>query len=212
MDFTEAVKQYEEEPLTMQLILGLLKGYKRPYDKINELVKKGELTPIKRGFYIPGPKLKMSKPESFLVANHVWGPSYVSMETALSYWGLIPEKVYEISSLTTKTTKTYKTPIGKLSYLHAPLPYYSFGIKSVLLSQKQRVLIASPEKALCDKIVMTSGVFLRSSIQVRQFLLDDMRIGEETLLRLDLKQISSWIADAPKKNSLTMLVTTLKKL
>src|SRR5207249_521375 len=110
MEFREAIQQYAEEPLTRQLLMDLLKDYKRPNDKINELVKKGELTPVKKGFYIPGPKLNIPKPESFLIANHLWGPSYISLETALSYWAFIPERVYEVSSVTMKSTKTYKTP------------------------------------------------------------------------------------------------------
>src|SRR6266496_1157769 len=212
MDFREAVQEYAEEPLTKQIMMDLLKGYKRPYDKINELVKKGELTPVKKGLYIPGAKLKTRQPESFLLANHLWGPSYVSMETALAHWGLIPERVYEISSVTVKSTKTYKTPVGRFSYFHAALPYYAFGIRSVALTSKQVVLIASPEKAVCDKIVMTSGVFLRSTNQVKEFLMDDLRIEEDQLRKLNLSEISSWIGAAPKKSSLSMLVNTLGNL
>lgn len=212
MSFRNDLREYAEEPLTRQLIMDLLRGYKRPNDKINELVKKGALTAIKRGIYIAGPKMDILKPAPFLVANHLWGPSYVSLETALSYWGLIPERVYEISSVTTKTTKTYKTAAGRFSYFHASLPYYAFGIQSVSLTPRQVALIASPEKALCDKIVMTSGIFLRSSRQVREFLIDDLRIEEEALRKLNIKDISSWIRDAPKKSSLDMLVKTLRTL
>ncbi|SDE95983.1 type IV toxin-antitoxin system AbiEi family antitoxin domain-containing protein [Chitinophaga filiformis] len=212
MSFRDDIQKYAEEPLTRQLIMNLLKEYKRPNDKINELVKKGELTTIKKGLYVPGPKMDIRRPEPFLIANHLWGPSYISLETALSYWGLIPERVYEISSVTIKTTKTYKTAIGRFSYFHISLPYYSFGIQSVSLTPKQVVLIASPEKALCDKIVMTSGISLRSSKQVQEFLIDDLRIDEETLGKFDLNEISSWIGEAPKKSSLEMLIKTLKVL
>lgn len=212
MSFRDDVQEYAEEPLTRQLMLDLLKEYKRPNDKINELVKSGQLTTIKKGLYIPGPKTNMVKPEPFLVANHLWGPSYVSLETALAYWGLIPERVYEISSITIKTTKTYKTPIGRFSYFHASLPYYSFGIQSVSLTPKQVALIASPAKALCDKIVMTSGIFLRSTRLVREFLVDDLRIDEDMLRQLDAKEIESWLEGSPKKSSLNMLVKTLRTL
>lgn len=159
-----------------------------------------------------GPKINIPKPEPFLIANHLWGPSYVSLETALSYWGLIPERVYEISSVTTKTSKKYKTPIGRFSYYHSPLPYYSFGIKSVQLTPKQVALIASPEKAICDKIIMTSGILLRSQKQTREYLVNDLRMDEEMLGELDLKAINSWLEDAPKKGSLFMLVKTIKDL
>ncbi len=212
MEFREAMQQYAEEPLTLQILLGLLKGYKRPYDKIHEMVKKEELIPVKKGFYVPGPRLGISRPESFLIANHLWGPSYVSLEAALSHWGYIPERVYEVSSMTIKAAKTYKTPVGRFRYFHAQLPYYSFGIKSVALTRRQTVLMASPEKALCDKIVMTSGILLRSERSVQEFLLEDLRMEEEALRKLEIRTIASWLPDAPKKNSLQMLIKTLNNL
>ena len=210
--FREAIQEYAEEPLTRQVLMNLLKDYKRPNDKINELVKKGELTQLKKGFYIPGPKLNTPRPGSFLIANHLWGPSYISLETALSYWAFIPERVFEVSSIALKRTKTYITPIGRFSYFHTPLPYYSFGIQSISFTQKQTILIASPEKAICDKIVMTSGVFLLSTKQVLEFLIDDMRMEEDMLRRLKIQEMNSWLEAAPKKTSLELLVKTLKDL
>jgi len=212
MIFKEAVLEYAEEPLPRQIMMDLLKEYKRPNDKINELVKKGELTAVKKGLYVAGPRITVTKPEPFLIANHLRGPSYLSLDAALSYWGLIPERVYEISSMTTKTSKSYKTPLGRFRYYHAPLPYYSFGIKSVELTPRQVALIASPEKALCDKIITTSGILLRSSRQVREYLIDDLRMDEEMLRKFDTEAISTWIKDAPKKRSLSMLVNTIASL
>lgn len=212
MDFREMIRNYAEQPITKQILLDLLKEYKRPYDKINELVKKAVLIPVKRGVYIPGSNLNMVKPESFLLANHILGPSYVSLETALSHWGLIPERVYEISSMTTQDTKVYKTPVGRFSYMHLALPYYSFGIQKLELTKRQVVLIASAEKALCDKIISTAGLLLRSSKQTMELLIDDFRIEKDMLRNLNNKEISKWVIDAPKKSSLNMLVKTLKEL
>lgn len=212
MTYKDKVHEYAEEPLTRQIMMDLLKEYNRPNDKINEMVKKGELTTIKKGLYMAGPRINIAKPEPFLIANHLWGPSYVSLEAALSYWGLIPERVYEISSMTTKTAKNYQTPVGRFSYFHLPLPYYSFGIKRVQLTPKQVVLLASPEKAICDMIINTSGVLLRSQQQAREYLIQDVRIEEEMLGKLDLDAIRTWIDDAPKKASLSMLVKTISGL
>ena len=91
MDLAEPLREFEGQPLTRQLLMDLLKDYKRPYDKISEMVNQQELIPVKRGIFVPGPKLHIRQPEPFLLANHLRGPSYVSLETALSYWGLIPE-------------------------------------------------------------------------------------------------------------------------
>ena len=212
MNFEEAIGEYADGPLTRQLIMDMLKDYKRPNDKISELVKAGVLVTVKNGLYVVGPKVKTPKPEPFLVANHLHGPSYVSMESALSHWGFIPERVYEVSSITTKASRTYQTPMGRFTYFHTALPYYAFGLKSVSLTARQVVLIASPEKALCDKVIQTSGVQLRSPNETMDFLLEDMRIDEEMLNQLDLKEMDSWINEAPKKSSIAMLIKTLHRL
>jgi hypothetical protein len=212
MEILEAIRGYEEQPITKQVLLGLLSDYKRPYDKINELVKQHILQPVKRGVYVTGSRLNVNRPEPFLLANHLLGPSYVSFEAALSYWGLIPEKVHEVSSATTQDTKTYDTTVGRFSYAHLPLPYYSFGIQPLELTKKQRVLIATPEKALCDKIIASSGILLRSSKQVMEFLVDDLRIEKDRLLKLNTKKMSEWIKEAPKRSSLEILIKTLEQL
>lgn len=212
MSFLEAIQSYAEQPITKQLLLSMLKQYKRPHDKIDELVRQQMLQQIKRGLYIAGSGLSIALPEPFLIANHLYGPSYVSLDTALSHWGLIPERVYEISSVTTNNSKTYKTAVGRFSYKNLPLPYYSFGIKQVSLTKKQTVLIASSEKALCDKIITTSGILLRSVKQTMEMLIEDFRIDEGSLRKLDVTTISNWLKDAPKENSLMTLVKTLKNL
>ncbi len=212
MNFLESIREYAEQPITKQVLLDLLKDYKRPYDKITGLVRQGLLVLVRRGVYIPGPNLHIANPESFLLANHLLGPSYVSLEAALSHWGLIPEKVFETSSVTTQKSAVYKTSVGRFSYTHLPSPYYSFGIQQVTLTKKQTVLMATPEKALCDKVVTTSGVLLRSTKQVKELLMEDLRIEKASLRNLDYREISKWIVDAPKKSSLELLTKTLKEL
>ena len=82
----------------------------------------------------------------------------------------------------------------------------------VRLTAQQTALMASPEKAVCDKIVLTAGVLLRSKEQTLDFLTEDLRIDEEQLHTLNRDVIQTWIEDAPKKSSLQMLVNTLQKL
>jgi hypothetical protein len=212
MEFRTAIETYAGQPLPGQLLLDVLKEYKRPYDKINELVKQGMLLQIKRGLYIPGPKLKLPVPELFLLANHLYGPSYISLDSALQHWGLIPERVYETVSVTTNPSKKIKTSIGRFTYWGLALPYYAFGIRQVSLTNMQTVLMAGPEKAVCDKIVLTRGVILRSVKQTLEILVEDFRIDTAGLKELDIKTISSWVKDAPKGKSLAMLVKTLKTL
>ena len=82
----------------------------------------------------------------------------------------------------------------------------------MVLTKKQTVLMASQEKALCDKIVSTSGILLRSVKQTLELLIEDFRIDKQMLHNLDATSISGWLKDAPKENSLTTLVKTLKRL
>ncbi|WP_066219053.1 type IV toxin-antitoxin system AbiEi family antitoxin domain-containing protein [Formosa haliotis] len=212
MDFKTMIKEYSETPLSRHLILDLLRDYKRPNDKISELIKSKKLISVRRGLYIIGPENYLPSPEPFLIANHLRGPSYVSLESALSYWNMIPERTYEISSVTSKPSKLYKTPIGRFSYQNLKMPYYSFGIKNIEYSPKQSVLIASREKALCDKIILTPNINLRSIKQTQEFLMDDLRMDAEILSTLDIEIIQLWIQDAPKKSSLKMLIKMLKEL
>ena len=212
MDFRSMIREYAETPISRHLILDLLRDYKRPNDKISELLKSKELISIRRGLYMTGPRLDLPTPEPFLIANHLRGPSYVSLESALSYWNMIPEKVYEISSVTIKTSKLYKTPVGRFSYKQLKPPYYSYGIKNIEHSPKQTMLIASPEKALCDKVVLTPKIYLRTIKQTEDFLMEDLRMDSETLSTLDTSVMELWIEHAPKKSSLEMLIKTLIKL
>ncbi len=212
MDFRKMIKEYAEAPITRHLILEILSDYQSPNDKISELLKNKELISIRRGLYITGPNIDLSTPEPFLIANHLRGPSYVSLESALSYWNMIPERAYEISSVTIKTSKLYKTPVGRFSYQHLKIPYYSYGIKNIRYSPKQTMLVASPEKALCDKVVLTPKIYLRSIKQTREFLLEDLRMDSEILRTLDTKAMELWIKNAPKKSSLKMLIKTLIEL
>ncbi|MFY7668100.1 MAG: type IV toxin-antitoxin system AbiEi family antitoxin domain-containing protein [Crocinitomicaceae bacterium] len=212
MNLRRKIKTYTHAPISHNVIMEALATYSRPNDKISEMIKSGELVSLRRGLYVPGPELDLPIPESFVIANHLRGPSYVSLESALSYWDLIPERVYETSSVTTKTTKTYQTSLGRYSFQHLTTPYYSFGIRSVRLTELQTALIASPEKAVCDKIVLTAGVILRSISQTMDFLMEDLRIDEEQLQTLDVSTIETWVEDAPKRSSLQMLVNTLQGL
>jgi len=212
MDIIEAIRNYSGQPITRQILMDLLRDYRRPYDKINELTIQDRLIRVKRGVFVPGSRLSVQAPEKLLLANHLWGPSYVSSDSALSYWGLIPERVYEILSMTTNLAKSYKTPVGRFRYIRLPLPYYSFGIQRVELATNQMALIAGKEKALCDKIVTTPGLKLRSVKQTREYLMEDLRISKENLRELNTQLINDYLDDAPKQDSISILIKTLNDL
>jgi hypothetical protein len=212
MSFIDLIRSFSGQPLTHQILMSLLKDYKRPNDKIHALLQDGTLEYIKKGLYISGPDFKANRPEPFLLANHILGPSYVSLDTALSHHGLIPERVYEVASMTTKASRKFQTPMGLFSYTRLPLPYYSFGIMRVEVADEQYAMIASPEKALCDKVITTSGLVLRNPKNAKNYLLEDLRMDEDNVKELDTDAMVAWLPSALKKESLLMLIKAVNNL
>jgi len=212
MEILLELQKFAQQPITTQLLLGILKKYSCPFDKISELTKQGYLLQIRRGLYILGDQLNVNRPELNLISNHLYGPSYISLETSLFFWGLIPEKVYVTSAMTIKQSNTFDTQIGKFTYHHLSSDYYSFGIQSVNLTNKQTIIIGSPEKSLCDKIINTSGVILRSKKAAYEFLVEDLRIDKEMLTKLDVKQIETWISKCEKRSSIEKMLELIQSL
>ncbi len=212
MDIKSALSAYNDQPLSTQVILGLLRDYSRPYDKIVELVQQGYLLQIRKGLYITSPKVSTVMPEPFLIANHLYGPSHISLDSALFHWGLIPERVFEITSVTTKASKLFSTQNLTYNFTHLPKDYYAIGIQSLAITQKQTILIASPEKCICDKIITTSGVNLRSKKQAIFFLVEDLRIDKENIRKLNLREMVKWLPVCPKRNSIKVLIEAIAEL
>jgi len=212
MELTKTIQEVSPVPIPHHVMLGLLHDYKDPNDKIRQLIAKGILERVTNGLYIAGPRLGVERPHPFLLANQILGPSYVSMESALSYHGLIPERVYTTTSMTIKTAREYRTASGNFTYTRIPLPYYAYGIQSVRLSSAQTVMLASPAKALLDKIITTAGVQFRSPANVVSYLESDLRADVDKLKELDWSAVQTWLADAPKKRTLSLLLETLPNL
>jgi len=183
-------KQFNNIPFSHGALLSLLQSYKRPNDKISRMLANGEILKIKRGLYVLSRDYQTAPVSKPLLANLIYGPSYVSLDFALSYYGLIPEGVFELSSMTPKRAKCYDTPLGRFSYTHSFKSLYGIGIVSETLTDGSHFLIAGPEKALCDKVVFTRKICVTSVSGMRTFLKDDLRIDLENLAEFDLSIIS----------------------
>jgi hypothetical protein len=212
MNHIKLLMRYAEQPISTQVLLGLLKDYNRPYDKIMEMVHQGYLFQLRKGLYMTTPSISAHKPEPFLIANHLYGPSYVSLDSALHYWGFIPERVFEVTSVTSKLSKRFTAQNILYSFTHLPLAYYPLGIKSVALTDVQTILIASPEKCMCDKIILTSGVNLRSKKQAMIFLVEDLRIEKDRLRELNLREMVKWLPVCPKRHSIKNVIEVIAEL
>ncbi len=185
-----------------------LKAYKHPKDKITKLLKRGYLTKIKRGFYVKsgGPNTVISKE---IIANLLYGPSYISLEYALSYYGLIPERVNALTSVTTKRKKQFKTQIGLFLYYELKKEYYSSGIQWIKINDGRGFFIASPEKAIIDKLYFEKAT--RTQNEMKSFLLENLRIEKEKLKELNADLIKDILSNY-KKKSLMNLLKVIKKL
>jgi predicted transcriptional regulator of viral defense system len=136
--------------------------------KIARMINACELIQLRRGLYATRNDI-----DPFCLAASIYGPSYISFETALSFYGLIPEAVTEISSATLKRPKEFENAFGRYRYRSVPRGVYAFGIERIADSSVP-FLIASPTKALCDRIALEPR--MRSMSDVRKWV---------TLMRLD---------------------------
>ncbi len=121
--------------------------------RLIEWQEKGYIKKVIRGYYIFS-DVPIDENVLFEIANKIYSPSYVSLEKALSYYHLIPESVYEITSVTTKLTQIFKTPIASFSYKSLKTDFY-FGYKIVNYEQK-RFLFAEVEKAILDYLYLNA--------------------------------------------------------
>ena len=102
-------------PFTHGALLPLLPDYRRPNDKIADMLAKGTLMQLRRGLYVLGAEHRSAPLSLPLIANLLFGPSYVSLDFALSWHGLIPEGVVEVSPVTPLRARHYDTPVGRFS-------------------------------------------------------------------------------------------------
>lgn len=119
------------------------------YDLVGRALKAKILSRLKRGIYLILPPYQKYLPNPFEIAQTLYGPSYISFESALSYYGLIPEAVYATTSACLKRTKMINTSLGSYQYHHVQAPEFMLGVKRV--EEKNSVyFLASPWKALAD--------------------------------------------------------------
>lgn len=135
----------------------LLRDYKKPRDKITKFLKSGQLIQVKRGLYVFGQQYRKRLYNLFTLANQIYGPSALSLEFALAYYGLIPERVDTITSITPKRNTAYNTPVGRFTYRYCHPEKYSVGLTltETETDETHHVIIATPEKALCKECVST---------------------------------------------------------
>lgn len=195
-------------PVSSSTIASLYPEIKTKRKKIALLEKAGEIIRLKRNLFVVNPEETGIKLCTGLIANQLLSPSYVSMQTALRYYGLIPEAVYSTQSMTFKPSKTFETPIGRFSYLHISKEAYPIGITQIR-EENTAYIMATPEKALCDLIANMPGVNLRFKTEAKAFLEEDLRLDMERFQMFN-KDILEKYTRVGKKS--TSILTLLKLL
>jgi predicted transcriptional regulator of viral defense system len=124
--------------------------------QLNRWVNNGRLIKLHKGLYtLAGPYRKI-KPEPFSIANSLKSASYVSLQSALSWYGLIPEFVPVVTSVTTGRPRLIETPMGRFDFRHINKSFF-WGYKQIELMDGQTAFIARPEKAMLDLVYLTPG-------------------------------------------------------
>lgn len=178
--------------------------------KAKRLEQNGDIVRLKRGLFVVAPHISGIRINDFLLANHISGPSYVSMQTALRYYGLIPEAVYRVTSVTAGISKSFKNSYGLFEYIHCSNhEYFAIGITSVI-SGDASFLIASPEKALCDMLAFTSKLNLRYAGEVRAWLEDDLRFDMEALSRFNVDILRRCANTGRKKRMINQIIKIIE--
>lgn len=206
------LQQFDTIPYNHSALVNILNRYKAPNDKISRLIDSGSIIKLKKGLYVNSESYRTGGLSKELIANSIYGPSYISLDTALSFYGIIPEKVYVTNSITTKRSRDFNTPIGLFRYFQTKATYYSIGISQAASDRGYNFLIASPEKALCDKIVFTKNLSINSVKAMHEFIIYDIRANIEALQNLNFTHFVKCIEVGKKHKQLELLLKAIKNI
>ncbi|WP_372656269.1 type IV toxin-antitoxin system AbiEi family antitoxin domain-containing protein [Halobacteriovorax sp.] len=202
----EKLQRSQSNYLTTEYLQSLYSDLKMPRNKIASLVKKGELIPIRRGIYLHGAAYQRQYSKSVL-AGLIYGPSAVSFEYALSYHGLIPERVETVTCICFKRNKEFETLVGNFSYRYIPKDLYPEGLEYHQTSLGN-YFMASPEKALCDIVYFKK---ITSIDEALSYLLESLRIDRDELKNLSLEKLLL-LERFYKRKSVVLIVDAVRSI
>ena len=171
--------------------------------QLSRWTKAGRLYQLRRGLYALVPPFQKTKPHSFLVANRLVRGSYVSLQSALAYYGLIPEHVPVTTSVTTARPARWETPLGAYEYRHVK-PDLLRSYRLIEVSPGQRAFVALPEKALLDLIYLQAGGGAPQYLR-------ELRLQNLDRLDLDELQRQADLTGSPKLRRAAALVAEMTR-
>ncbi|MBO6218729.1 MAG: hypothetical protein J6N81_04030 [Treponema sp.] len=186
------------------LVSELKNHYKAPKNKLLSLEKQGRIIKVVKGVYETDKSIS-----PLLLSSAIYGPSYISFETALSYWGWIPEKVTSITAATFGKNKTKRFDSSFGTFLYRDIPKTAFPYEVYIINEGERsFLIAGKEKSLCDTLYRQSP--LESEKRLKEYLFENLRIGEEDFYSADFSLIFD-LCDFYKSTNLKILKKIAQK-
>jgi len=201
---------FELSPLGMFTIQDVFEVIQGSNNKIYSLIKraiaKGEIIRLRRGLYCLPKKYLKKHINLYAVAQHIYGPSYISLESALSWHGWIPEAVYTLTSVAFNKSKDYKTPLGIFSYSHVPQNIFYESVERHINHEGYIFFMAKPLKALVDyiyinKIDFDSVDFLLNSLRIEKDELNNLQSRDFDLLAVNYgnKRVNQFINKIKKE-------------
>ncbi len=197
-------------PITTQQLVSLYPTISAPQQKIALLERDGRIIRLKRGLYVVSPNENEVALSKELIANHLYAPSYVSMQAALRFYGLIPERVHVTQSMTVKSSRTFENTLGIFEYVRIARDAFGIGLR-IEQADGFAFTIATPEKALCDLIANTSGINLRYLKDVEQYLDEDLRFDMDALVDMNIQILRDYAEVGKKSDSINTLIKYLKR-
>lgn len=169
--------------------------------QLSRWVRAKKVIPIRRGLYALAPPYRKTDPHPFLVANAMKPASYVSLQSALAYYGLIPEYTPVVTSVTTGRPERVETALGVFEFSHVKKPWFA-SYRRVEVAHGQPVFLASAEKSLLDLVYLTPQA-------VRMEYLRELRL--QNLDQLDMQTMMD-VARRSGRPKLIRAATRIVKL
>ena len=200
---------FKNVPVSSDEIASIYPKIKFGNKKVAELENQGRIYRLKKGLYVVNPKENGILLSTELIGNRIYGPSYVSSLTALRYYGLIPEYVHTVQSMTTHLSKVFTNQVGRFEYYHCSKEYYHIGIEYVT-ENNVSFMIASPEKALCDYIITTPHLQLRYLKETANFLEYDLRFDTDRFRDMDISILKKCAEVSKKRESINNIIKIIE--
>jgi len=199
----------KKEEIDYLFLMHALAKYRSPRNKIQAFLRANDLIRVKKGLYIFGEKSRQEPYSNEVLANLIYGPSAISLEYALAYYGLIPERVEAITSVTNNRNKRFHTPVGNFEYYFLSPKKYCFGITQIELTPTKNFLMAVKEKALADVLTLRTER-LSTEDELHTHLIENLRIDELSLKNIDYKTVSI-LANLYNHQNIYLLQRVLEK-